>query len=139
MPVRINSIIELTDTLVVIRYKINLSPEIVASNEKKIKDQSFHYVLNSIFIRDVKDEWVLNICNVGLQNDKNVLVIDNDYIDNNVFQMLSNVIHLNNVELFTNITSQMQFFRLHGIEKIKINEIAKRPFLENIVKCIFKK
>jgi hypothetical protein len=139
MPVRINSIIELTDALVVIRYKTNVSQEIISSNEKKLKDQSFHYILNSIFIRDTKDEWILNICNAGLQNDKNVIVIDNDYIDNNVFQMLSNVIHLNNVELFTNITSQMQFFRLHGIEKIKMNEIAKRPFLENIVKCIFKK
>jgi hypothetical protein len=145
LPIRLNSIIELSQALVLVRY--NTEEEADKHHfkvESLLHSQSFHTTANGIFEKkdSLKTPWVMNVIQTALQHDRCVIVIDADAVHGLLFQHLSNLMHLKDADLFMLQASSFNdstifYFRLKGCEKISMNVINGLPALSGITKCIF--
>jgi hypothetical protein len=139
LPVRLNSIIELAEALVLVRYP---SHNHVMTHHtaigKQLQDQSFHHTAQGVFEKD--SNWLQQVVQTSLSQERGIIVINYSDITDHLYQTLINVIHLESVDLFTltpDIQSGIQYIRLKGAEKIMINLTSQQSPLTGITKCIF--
>ena len=148
LPVRLNSIIELSQALVLVRYSSHEEAEQRHSKvEALLHSQSLHLIAKGVF--EKKDgsstPWVMNVSQTALQMDRCVIVIDANAINGLLFQHLSNLMHVKDADLFMHQVGQngsfndstIYYFRLKGCEKISMNVNNNQPALSGITKCIF--
>lgn len=145
LPARLQSIIELSQALVLVRYNSHQEIETRHSKiEALLHSQSLHVIAKGVFEKkeSLSSSWVMNVSQTGLQMDRCVIVIDADAIHGLLFQHLSNFMHVKDADLFmlqapSFNESSIYYFRLKGCEKISININNKQPALSGITKCIF--
>jgi hypothetical protein len=145
LPARLQSIIELSQALVLVRYNSHQEMETRHSKiEALLHSQSLHVIAKVVFEKkeSLSSSWVMNVSQTGLQMDRCVIVIDADAIHGLLFQHLSNLMHVKDADLFmlqapSFNESSIYYFRLKGCEKISMNVNNKQPALSGITKCIF--
>jgi hypothetical protein len=145
LPARLQSIIELSQALVLVRYNTHQEAETRHSKvEALLHSQSLHVIAKGVF--EKKDgpgsSWTMNVSQTALQMDRCVIVVDADSVHGLLFQHLSNLMHVKDADLFmlqasSFNDSSIYYFRLKGCEKIAMNVNNKQPALSGITKCIF--
>jgi hypothetical protein len=140
LPVRINSILELTESIVLINYPSKeIEENLHKEHESLLMSQSFHHLARSV-ISIYNPKFIVDIAQTAIKENRGIVFVDHTKITPLLFQSISNLLHLTNVDIFTLNPAEefgITYFRLKSCEKILFNHMNQRPLLEGMTKCIF--
>lgn len=138
LPARLNSILELVDCIVLVRYP---NQQVLEQHSSEVDQMLFSQSLMNVgkgVFEQSGDIHLANISNHGLQQTRCVLAVEYNRVTNMLFQTISNLLHLTEIDLFRTEDESIQYVRLKGCEKIMMNQVNNQALTTGISKCVFK-